>query len=1282
MRGSPAISAHVRPPGRSSSTGSDSLHEAVREAVLAGEAEAARLQEIVTSALQLMGGLVADLASGDDSPASASSQAFADLSQSAMHHLTDHFARQRGVLRTFNIALFGRTGAGKSSLVSAFAELDGSRVSRGESDWTVDVEPVPWQNCLLYDTPGINGWGRTRSREDLEAAARRAVEVADVVLLCFDTQSQQAIEFKKVADWVQDYGKTVIALLNSRNLMWRHPARAPEAARPHLSKSVREHAGNIRDELAAIGLAGTPVVAVQAQRALDARAAQPYAGPDATNHALRRRDFGLDYLYKWSNLPALEELVAATVQTGGSRLRLRGLREGVRTTLRGLAEGLELAAGGARASLDVCERTVEAALAVLGYPERENRGLLRAGKARHDVLSELEDLRDAPFRAPTVGRLESHVAHLISSQFAALRAQSLKQASTCVRAAFDERKKLSDENFRREVFIDAKIRAATSHVWEMAGAFLQRELDLNWEEAASDLSSDTDRVEVEGRAGSTGRFVGGAIHASGLVAGSVSGVLAVIAGTQFWNPAGWVAALLVVGTGLLSSVLGWLGKKTREKAERQRLAARSEALGLVRLAVEDVYRDIEDAILREVCAAAWKLHSGSLMRILQEAISLQRAAQGSESLAREMQRLAQEVPASPAPGEVLQGASGRVLERRPPGTKPDDVWLGEDWIRDPTDRAGPVAEGASERLRWLAEQDQSRLSDALCAMWSSPPTSEIESWVRGLADAVKDLPVLAEICDRAQARLAAEPAVALIGDYSAGKSSLIKRLLVEAGHRPPDDLEVRADPTTSSVRAYEWRHVRLLDTPGLQSGRAGHDATAVASADGAALIILVLQVNLMLGDMTALSGILAGTSTTSAAASRTLFVINRCDELGVDPPGDPEEFVRRRARKENELREILSAQGFAFAPLIHTVAGDPYGLVGDRKDVGPSDYGEQFRTWDGIGALTGALASTASVTARLLLHAAFAEAEGGLRRLQEDLAKQLDSATQGRVASAALLQELENAIENGLLLASSLEHNLGLIVRARAERAVADALGASTADLDRATRAAAAWWLSPALFADAASYWTRAQRDLDHWRNTTSSAVRRSDPGLWTNPLESVRPTGKLPKSKRRGAGRRAAAATMGGGNLAKAMGHRDIVYKIGKAIGHKWKPWGAVKGAAKLSRVGAVLGVVAVGFDAVSWISDRSAEGQGEGYRVALADFIEESVNQVTTRLTRGTEPDGPLTVMDAALADFRSAARDLADVLATRDTATGALKCELEEVERQLQAIPRSRIPKEDAE
>ncbi|MBQ7804143.1 MAG: 50S ribosome-binding GTPase, partial [Rhodococcus sp.] len=282
------------------------LQHAVERAVGSGNRELEELDALISSLVKQFA-LPAGAHSAATSGAGLSPE-LAEIADGFERSLRTHLADQRRMLSTFNIAFFGRTGAGKSTLLSAFGGLDGGYVSPGESDWTTDVTEIAWNSCRLWDTPGINGWGRTQSRVDLEETARRAVEIADVVLLCFDSQSQQDSEFTKVSQWVRAYGKPAVAVLNVRNLRWRHPAKvASQSARQSLSRAVREHVDSIATELAKIDLPFAPIVAVQSRRALFGRASTPFKGPAGRNFLSDREQFGVEYLTHWSNFGVLEE---------------------------------------------------------------------------------------------------------------------------------------------------------------------------------------------------------------------------------------------------------------------------------------------------------------------------------------------------------------------------------------------------------------------------------------------------------------------------------------------------------------------------------------------------------------------------------------------------------------------------------------------------------------------------------------------------------------------------------------------------------------------------------------------------------------------------------------------------------------------------------------------------------------------------------------------------------------------------------------------------------------
>jgi len=93
---------------------------------------------------------------------------------------------------------------------------------------------------------------------------------------------------------------------------------------------------------------------------------------------------------------------------------------------------------------------------------------------------------------------------------------------------------------------------------------------------------------------------------------------------------------------------------------------------------------------------------------------------------------------------------------------------------------------------------------------------------------------------RATINHAEKPRMVLTGQFSSGKSSLI-RALTDGAVEPLID----ADIATGEVTEYEWDGaVVLVDTPGVQSGLRSHDELAMDAIGNADFILFVVTVNL------------------------------------------------------------------------------------------------------------------------------------------------------------------------------------------------------------------------------------------------------------------------------------------------------------------------------------------------------------------------------------------------------------------------------------------------------
>ena len=1227
----------------SSDVSPEDFQQAVLEALESGREEIARLEANGERAIQSYR-LSPSAFSSVPQPLLAE---FASLQAGFAGKVRRHLMEQREVLATFNIAFFGRTGTGKSTLLSAFGELDGHGVSLGDSDWTKEVESIGWRGCRLYDTPGINGWGGRASREVLEARARRAVEIADIVLLCFDSQSQQASEFSKVADWVRHYGKPTVAVLNIRNLRWRHPAKIPnQTARRNISEPVRQHYDNIRTELSSIGWADTPIVAIHSRRALFARAATPYRGPAERDFHTDREQFGIGYLAQWSNFATLEALLTAIITSGGSRLRLTSLREGMRAILRDEARSLQLLGERLTERVGEVDRAITRQLEVLGYLEEERAARLHDDEWCGDLLTLAETARGAPYRAAAEGTFSRHLQTLLKAQLSVPRSASLRRFKDLEHKAFDEHQDIDQESFAREVFNESEIQTVVDDVWRDAAAFVERELSMATAELEHKGASEMrDSARLAGAAGSSARVFENALKTSGLLTGSTAGVLGVVALTNAWNPAGWVAATVLAGLGVASQVMGWIGGKQGANAEKQRAVARARAAYAGRTAIQNTFDRIEKEFRHDACTVVWDQAAPTVQGLLRELVALNRIRDEIAKIAGRLDDEADGIPSCP-PIDLLREAEHQLLQTLSADDSRDvsRILKGEDWFdADAAHDTAVVHDSAFvETCRRHRDSDLVRLREHLRSALSWPTADRLAEWIQLITAAAERDPTLREALAAALPLGNTKPIVTVAGDFSAGKSSFIKRLIVEMDGTVPDSLRVRADPTTDAVHVYQLDRVSIIDTPGFQSGREAHDVRALTGISGAALVIVLLHVNLLIGDTARLEGIVNGTDSAPGKWPRMLFLINRCDELGVDPVNDIDEYYTRRERKNVELRAALASCGIAVsAESIHGVASDPFSSVGDQSPVIRGDYGAN-RDWDGIDGLVDAIAalSPAELSQAVALAAVDKSCENLLAdraRTQSEIQAQRDEVDK----LSSLVRALTDCLNNASYLESSIKQTLTDKVGHHVRVAIAQIHELNRGD-EKGLSAQAVSWINKELQSEVEKFMEFAAEEIEAWASVHQSAINRefaaaAFAGSFGLPTSEATQDGDTVGDATKAATFVAGAAQ----KFAAALGRRDAVYWIGKNVGRvKFKPWGAVKAGRSVARVGVVLQAAAVMLDTASWIRTEMQRSDWENKVAAKIEAVEAAASEKVHDLLYA--PDGPFRYLDERRAEIAAIQND----------------------------------------
>ena len=132
-------------------------------------------------------------------------KAFGELSEQPREQMK----KLHGNLSSFNITLFGRTMAGKSTLMEVLTHGDGKAIGNGAQRKTRDIRSYEWNGLRITDVPGIGAFNGQKD-EDIAFEAAKNADMILFLLTDDGVQSQEAECFRSILE----LGKPVLCIMN------------------------------------------------------------------------------------------------------------------------------------------------------------------------------------------------------------------------------------------------------------------------------------------------------------------------------------------------------------------------------------------------------------------------------------------------------------------------------------------------------------------------------------------------------------------------------------------------------------------------------------------------------------------------------------------------------------------------------------------------------------------------------------------------------------------------------------------------------------------------------------------------------------------------------------------------------------------------------------------------------------------------------------------------------------------------------------------------------------
>lgn len=498
--------------------------------------------------------------------------------------------------------------------------------------------------------------------------------------------------------------------------------------------------------------------------------------------------------------------------------------------------------------------------------------------------------------------------------------------------------------------------------------------------------------------------------------------------------------------------------------------------------------------------------------------------------------------------------------------------------------------------------------------------------------------------------------IAFIGQYNAGKSTLIKALTGDPTVR------ISAEICTDKVTEYSWQDVLLLDTPGIYAGKTDHDEITLDriskcdllvfavpnelfNPEGGAFFKKVAEEMQRVGQMVLVVNKMSRESGTSEDLLKTI--------LKVIEPYHPNDFYTCFIDAEFYLK-AQDVKYVKYQESLLSKSNFNDFLVSLQKLIDKNQLSARLTTplHRAVDMLDQAynFLSTGDKTSRDLLE---------ILRRKSVLFRA--SQTRSRNAYRAELNKLEHEIIMiGEMVASQIDGHHG-------EEEINTELEKSKKEIESRSEKALEK-IQSALQSEL----VRLKAKLEELQKSSLFSLLAEEfeiplvDGMQFDNQEIGRKSGMSPLGKKGG------ELLQGVGNLASKVS-RDLVYNIGKSIGLKFKPWGAVNGAKFIRGLGPFLAIAGVIFDAATTAKQEKDEAEyQQKLRQARAD-IRQDFRRVASEMRKEYEVniEKEISFYDEELKDIECKQKELSNTEQSKLDIVNQIDNKRQEIKQEIKQL-----------